>query len=319
MSNTFGTLFRLTDFGESHGAAVGGIIDGCPAGLEVDVDFVQSELDRRRPSEDAFSTKRSEPDKVRFLSGIYQGKTLGTPIGFLIENQDVRTFSNDVIKPSHASLVYKHKYGHVDNFGSGRASARQTVARVVAGAIAKLYLKQFGITIAAELLQLADIQQLGDTAGALIGGVIRHLPVGLGEPIYNKFDAQLAFAMMSINAAKSFELGRGREAATMCGSAYNDLQNADYQFLTNNDGGVQAGITNGEEVNFKVAFKPIPSIQMAQKTFDFSGKQTEYIANDRNDTSVYPRVLVVVEAMAALVVADFLLLKNSKNSSYGIS
>src|SRR5574344_187688 len=299
--NTFGRIYRLTDFGETHGTCVGGIIDGCPSGIYIDNDFINLELLRRAPSTQKNSTQRKETDQVQFLSGIYESRTNGAPIAFIIENQNV-IVNNEIdglIKPSHASFVLKEKYGHTCNEQGGRASARQTVCRVVAGAIAKLILNNYNISIQAECVKTASIQQQGDTAGALVHCVIQNLPAGLGEPIYDKFDARLAAAMLSINACKGFEIGKGFESADMCGSDYNDLQNSDFSFQTNHDGGVQAGITNGQEVYFQVAFKPIPSIQIEQQTTDYKGNTTFFKNNVRNDVSVAPRVLPVVEAMAA--------------------
>jgi len=349
--NSFGTFFTLSDYGGTHDACIGGTITGCPAGVEIDFEFIQSELARRAPSQHPHSTQRREPDHVEFLSGIENGKTTGAPIEFRIQNKDVQpnTAMLHVIKPSHASYTYKIKYGITDNSGTGRASARQTACRVVAGAIAKLYLKKFGIEIYAweegrreerrrekgekffllseekvadgglpssdgrgeEMNEIAgqarNDEENGDTFGTIVHGIIKNLPAGLGEPIYNKFDARLAYAMLSINACKGFEIGKGFEAANMKGSEYNDIQNPDFSFQSNNDGGVQAGITNGQEVYFSVAFKPIPTLQMEQNTIDFDGKPTTCIGNNRNDRCVSPRVLPVVEAMAALVVADFML------------
>jgi chorismate synthase len=251
------------------------------------------------------------------LSGIENGKTTGAPIEFKIQNEDVQPNKAmlHVMKPSHASYTYKMKYGITDNSGTGRASARQTVSRVVAGAVAKLYVKQFGIEIHAHCRDVArhvsttqkNTIAPGDTFGALIHCTIKNLPPGLGEPVYDKFDARLAYAMLSINACKGFEIGKGFEAAHMKGSEYNDIQNPDFSFQSNNDGGVQAGITTGQEVYFSVAFKPIPTLQIEQNTIDFDGKPTTYTGNNRNDRCVAPRVLPVVEAMAALVVADFML------------
>ena len=310
-NDTFGIIFRLTDEGDTHGSYMSGVIENCPAGVEIDEEFIRAELARRAPSSEANSTKRKEPDVVEFTSGIINNLTTGEPIRFKIPNRDVKVdeVQKYVIKPSHASFVYCQKYGAKSNEECGRASARQTVCRVVAGAIAKLYLRQFGISITAEVLSTGKPAREGDTFGAKVGCCIQNLPVGLGEPVYNKFQARLAFAMMSINAAKGFEIGEGFAAADMCGSEYNDTQNSDFSFNSNHDGGVQAGITNGQEVYFKVAFKPIPSIQLEQQTIDFDGNPSVYKANERNDKCVAPRVLPVVEAMAAMVVVDFMLLQ----------
>jgi Chorismate synthase len=314
LNDTFGIIFRLTDEGDTHGPSMSGVIENCPAGVAIDEGFIQAELARRAPSGDANSTKRKEPDVVEFTSGIINNLTTGEPIQFKIPNRDVKVNEAQkyVIKPSHASFVYRQKYGAKSNEECGRASARQTVCRVVAGAIAKLYLRQFGITITAEVLSTGEPSCEGDTFGAKVGCRISNLPAGLGEPVYNKFSARLAFAMMSINTAKGFEIGEGFRAAALCGSEYNDLQNSDFSFRTNHDGGVQAGITNGEEVCFRVAFKPIPSIRMPQPTVDYCGNPVMYTASSRNDACAAPRVLPVVEAMAALVTADFLLIENGK-------
>jgi chorismate synthase len=310
--NTFGNFFTLTDYGGSHDSHIGGAITGCPAGVEIDLEFIQSELARRAPSQHLYSTQRCESDKVEFLSGIENGKTTGARIEFRIPNEDVQPINAilHVLKPSHASYTYKMKYGITDNSGIGRASARQTACRVVAGTIAKLFLKRFGIEIHAwgEAEGGFTISgDTGDTFGALVHCLIKNLPAGLGEPVYDKFDARLAYAMLSINACKGFEIGKGFDAANMKGSEYNDIQNPDFSFQSNNDGGVQAGITNGQDVYFSVAFKPVPTLQMEQKTIDFDGTPTTYTGNNRNDRCVAPRVLPVVEAMAALVTADFIL------------
>ncbi|MBO6051444.1 MAG: chorismate synthase [Bacteroidales bacterium] len=309
--DTFGIIFRLTDEGDTHGMELSGVIENCPAGVVIDKDFFQAELARRAPSGDANSTKRKEPDVVEFTSGIINNMTTGEPIRFKIPNRDVKVDETQmyVIKPSHASFVYRQKYGAKSNEECGRASARQTVCRVVAGAIAKLYLRQFGIEIKAETLSMGQASCEGDSFGAKVCCRISNLPAGLGEPVYNKFQARLAFAMMSINAAKGFEIGEGFAAADMCGSQYNDTQNSDFSFNSNHDGGVQAGITNGQEVYFNVAFKPIPSIQLEQQTIDFEGNPVTFKAHERNDRCVVPRVLPVVEAMAAMVVADFMLMR----------
>ena len=309
-TDTFGTLFTLTDWGDTHGDALAGCVEGCPAGIYLDPDFIQDEMNRRAPNTDALSTRRREPDTVTFLFGVDEHRyTTGEPIRFRIPNRDVRVNEENrhVIRPSHASYTYFKKYGYTDNEQCGRASARQTVCRVVAGAIAKLVLRPYGITFSSEVLRTGTPARDGDSVGAVVRGRIHRLPAGLGEPVYNKFSAQLAFAMMSINAAKGFEIGEGFHAAEMCGSEYNDLQNPDFSFRTNHDGGVQAGITNGQDVWFSVAFKPIPSMRFDQQSVDFEGNPTTLKGSDRNDLCVVPRVLPVVEAMAAIVTVNALL------------
>lgn len=308
--DTFGTCFTLTDWGDTHDDALEGRVEGCPAGIYLDPAFIQEELNRRAPNADPTSTRRHEPDTVTFLSGVDDSQhTTGEPIHFRIPNRDVRIIEENrhVIRPSHASYTYFKKYGFTDNELCGRASARQTVCRVVAGAIAKLILKPYNITFETEVLRTGTPARDGDSVGAVVRGRIRHLPAGLGEPVYNKFSAQLAFAMMSINAAKGFEIGCGFQAGSMCGSEYNDLQNPDFTFRTNHDGGVQAGITNGQDVWFTVAFKPIPSVRFDQQSIDFEGNPTTLKGSDRNDLCVAPRVLPVVEAMAAIVVVNAIL------------
>ena len=306
--DTFGNKFRLTDWGDTHGEALEGLIEGCPAGLCVDMDFVAAELKRRAPSRDALSTKRQETDRVEFLSGIEDGVTTGEPIRFRIPNVDVKVSEANryVLKPSHASYTYMRKYGVKDNEMCGRASARQTVCRVVAGAIAKLWLKSRGVQITSQVVGIATPAREGDSVGALVEGRIQGLPAGLGEPVYDKFSARLAYAMLSINAAKGFEYGMGFKAAEMSGSEYHDVQNPDFSFKTNHDGGIQGGITNGEDVYFRVAFKPIPSVRYDRETVDFEGNPVVMKGSDRNDLCVAPRVLPVVEAMAAMVAMDFL-------------
>lgn len=307
--DAFGKKFVLSDFGGTHDAIIGGVICGCPKGVFVDKEFIYAEMKRRAPSSDPLSTQRRECDEVHFLTGIKDDITTGEDIRFEIHNKDVKinVATLNVIKPSHASFTYKVKYGIEDNRGTGRASARQTACRVVAGALAKLVLKKYNIEINAVAEYIAPIKAQ-DTSGAKVKCCIKGIPAGLGEPIYDKFDARLAYAMLSINAAKGFELGKGFEAAQMNGSCYNDIQNPDFSFQTNHDGGVQAGITNGQEVYFSVAFKPIPTLQKAQKTIDFQGNPTIYVGNNRNDICVVPRVLPVVEAMAAMVTLDFILM-----------
>ena len=309
-NDSFGIIYRLTDWGDTHGEALEGLIEGCPAGLCVDMDFVTAELNRRAPSGDALSTKRRESDRVEFLSGILDGVTTGEPIRFRIPNEDVKISESNryVLKPSHASYTYMRKYGVKDNELCGRASARQTVCRVVAGAIAKLWLKDRGVSITSKVLSVATPAREGDSVGALVEGRISGLPAGLGEPVYDKFSARLAYAMLSINAAKGFEYGMGFKAAEMSGSEYHDVQNPDFLFKTNHDGGIQGGISNGEEVYFRVAFKPIPSVRYDRETIDFEGNLTVMKGSDRNDLCVAPRVLPVVEAMAAMVAMDFWLM-----------
>ena len=305
--DTFGKAYRLTDWGDTHGDYLEGQIEGCPAGLHVDMDFVTAELNRRVPSDDALSTRRRESDQVEFLSGMENGCTTGEPIRFRIPNVDVKVSESNryVLKPSHASYTYMCKYGITDNERCGRASARQTVCRVVAGAIAKQWLLERGVRIAAKTVSIATPKREGDSVGALVECRICGLPAGLGEPVYNKFSARLAYAMLSINAAKGFEFGEGFKSAEMSGSGYHDFQNPDFSFRTNHDGGIQAGITNGEEVYFRVAFKPIPSVRYDRETVDFEGNKAIMHGSDRNDLCVSPRVLPVVEAMAAMVVMDF--------------
>lgn len=314
----FGKHFILSDYGGTHDGWIGGVISGCPKGIRIDFDAIKMEMERRAPSSHFLSTQRQETDQVEFLSGIHEGITTGDPIEFRIQNTDVKPNNSleNILKPSHASYTYKMKYGIENNRGIGRASARQTACRVVAGAIAKQILSQYGITIETSidsqtLTQLKDIENIvdfNDTIGAKVHGVIRNLPAGLGEPVYDKFHARLGYAMLSINAAKGFEIGKGFQAAQMVGSEYNDTQNEDFSFNSNNDGGVQAGITNGEDVNFSVCFKPIPTIQKEQKSVNFQGESVTFLGNKRNDICVVPRVLPVIEAMAAMVVLDFILI-----------
>ena len=306
--DTFGKIYRLTDWGDTHGTSLEGLIEGCPEGVFIDMDFLASELSRRAPSEDALSTHRREADHVVFLSGIADGRTTGEPIRFRVPNEDVKVSEANryVLKPSHASYTYMRKYGIADNEQCGRASARQTVCRVVAGAIAKLWLKSRGVQVSSKVHSIATPAREGDSVGALVECRISGLPAGLGEPVYDKFSARLAYAMLSINAAKGFEYGLGFKSAEMSGSEYHDVQNPDFSFRTNHDGGIQGGITNGEEVYFRVAFKPIPSVRYDRETVDFKGNPVVMRGSDRNDLCVAPRVLPVVEAMAAMVAMDFL-------------
>ena len=314
-SNTFGTAFCLTTFGESHGAAIGGVIDGCPAGILLDKAFIEKELSRRKPGQNATMSARKEPDEVEYLSGLFEGKTTGAPIAFLIRNKDAKSsdYENikDVFRPSHADFTYQMKYGIRDYAGGGRGSARTLLPCVVAGAIAKQILSSQGIEISSEVVEMGEVREK-DTVGAIIQGTIKNAPVGLGEPAFMKFHAILAYAMMTINAAKGFEIGEGFNAAKMRGSECNDEFVFDGERIrtkTNHSGGVQGGITNGEDIVFRVAFKPIPSVMLPQQTVDIQGNAVTLEIQGRHDTCVVPRVIPIVEAMAAMVTLDFVLLK----------
>ena len=352
MSSTTGKLFSLTTFGESHGAALGGIIDGCPAGLEIDLNFIQSELDRRKPGQSKIVTQRKEGDKVEFLSGIYEGRTTGTPIGFIIrnENQKSKDYDHliDAYRPSHADYTYDKKYGFRDHTGGGRASARTTVSSVVGGAIAKLVLNKCGIKISAYTSQVGDIKLLkdyhtldlsktetndvrcpdelvadamikkieqirkaGDTIGGVITCIAQHIPAGLGEPVFDKLHADLGKAMLNINAVKGFEIGSGFEGVKMKGSEHNDLFKVEkdntVHTKTNYSGGIQGGISNGEDIYFRVAFKPVATIMQEQETINNKLETVKLMGKGRHDPCVLPRAVPIVEAMAALVIADHLL------------
>lgn len=356
MSNTFGNIFKLTTFGESHGPGIGGIIDGMPAGITVDLDFLQSELNRRRPGQSALTTDRKEADKVELLSGIFEGKTTGCPIGFLVrnENQHSNDYDNmrDVFRPSHADFTYQTKYGIRDHRGGGRTSARETIARVVGGAFAKMVLQQKGIHItaytsqvgnialsgnyhdydfneiernpvrcpdaakAAEMAQLiAEVKSQGDTIGGIISCVIKGCPIGLGEPVFGKLHAQLGAAMLSINAVKGFEYGEGFAGVTARGSEQNDLFQPDGKggitTLTNHSGGIQGGLSNGQDIFFRVAFKPVATLLREQSTVNKQGQSTLLKARGRHDPCVLPRAVPIVEAMAAMVILDNYMLNNT--------
>mgnify|MGYP000880622073 FL=1 len=352
--NTFGNIFRLTSFGESHGKAIGGVIDGCPAGLEVDMDFIQQELYRRRPGQSRVTTPRKEADTVVFLSGLFEGKTTGVPIGFMVENtnQHSSDYENlkDVFRPSHADFTYYTKYGIRDYRGGGRSSARETIARVVAGAIAKLYLKQIGISVTAytsqigsvalekdykqydfkeiennivrcpdpqkaeEMIRLIEeVKSQGDTIGGVITGVIQGTPAGLGEPVFGKLHAALGASMLGINAVKGFEYGSGFDVDHR-GSEVNDSfvkEDGKMSTLTNHSGGIQAGISNGQDIYFRVAFKPVSTILREQKTADIQGDTILFKARGRHDPCVLPRAVPIVEAMAAMTLLDYYLLAKS--------
>ena len=305
----------MTTFGESHGLAIGGVIDGCPTGILLDKSLIEKELSRRKPGQDANMSARKEPDEVEYLSGLFEGKTTGAPIAFLIRNKDAKTsdYENlkDVFRPSHADFTYQEKYGIRDYAGGGRGSARTLLPCVVAGAVAKQILASQGIEVLSEVVEMGETRDK-DTVGAIIQGTIKNAPVGLGEPAFMKFNAVLAHAMMTINAAKGFEIGEGFNAARMRGSEYNDEFYFDGERIrtkTNHSGGVQGGITNGEDIVFRVAFKPIPSVMLPQQTVDIHGNAVTLEIQGRHDVCVVPRVLPIVEAMAAMVTLDFILLK----------
>jgi len=344
--NSFGKLFKLTSFGESHGQAIGGIIDGCPAGIQLDLEKIQTELNRRKPGQSAIVTQRKEPDTVEFYSGIFEGQTTGVPIGFVIKNanQKSKDYSHikDTYRPSHADYTYDEKYGVRDYRGGGRSSARETACRVVAGALAKQFLRgiQFNAftasvgkielnkamkeldfnlietnavrcpdTASAEKMEnyIKQIRKEGDTVGGTVQCVIRNMPKGLGEPVFDKLHAELGKAMLSINAVKGFEYGSGFEGTKMKGSDHNDLFNEDGTTKTNLSGGIQGGISNGMDIYFKVAFKPVATIMQKQETINKQGESVEMQGKGRHDPCVVPRAVPIVEAMAALVIADFLL------------
>lgn len=348
--NTFGTLFKLMTFGESHGQAIGGVLDGCPSGLQLDLDAIQKDLDRRKPGQSAIVTQRKEPDTVEFYSGIFEGKTTGTPIGFAIHNtnQKSKDYSHikDSYRPSHADYVYDQKYGFRDYRGGGRSSARETASRVVAGAIAKQMLKDVKInafvsqvgklklekdykdldfslsesnpvrcpdpdTAAKMEDYIKKIKKEGDTVGGVITCVAQNVPIGLGEPVFDKLHAQLGKAMLSINAVKGFEFGSGFDGVKMKGSEHNDQFNTDGSTKTNYSGGVQGGISNGMDIYFNVAFKPVATVLQAYDTIDKYGKEVKTQGKGRHDPCVVPRAVPIVEAMTALVLADFLLLNRS--------
>lgn len=348
--NSFGTLYKLSSFGESHGTAIGGVIDGCPPGVEINISDIQAELDRRKPGQSAIVTQRKEADEVQLLSGVFEGKTTGTPIGFAIfnTNQKSADYSHikDSYRPSHADYVYDKKYGSRDYRGGGRSSARETAARVVAGAIAKQFLRPMSIQayvsqvgdielnknykdmdlslissndvrcpdpeIAAQMEQhIKEIKKQGDTIGGVIDCVIKNVPVGLGEPVFDKLHAQLGKAMLSINAVKGFEYGSGFKGVRMKGSDHNDAYFTDGTTQTNFSGGIQGGISNGMDIYFRVAFKPVATILQPYETIDKSGNKVQTKGKGRHDPCVVPRAVPIVEAMAAMVMADALLFQKT--------
>lgn len=352
MFNTFGNIFRLTTFGESHGIGVGGVIDGFPAGITIDTDFVQQELNRRRPGQSLLTTSRKEPDSVEFFSGIFEGKSTGCPIGFVVrnENQHSNDYNNikNLYRPSHADFTYMQKYGIRDYRGGGRSSARETISRVVGGALAKIVLKQLGISVNAYTSQVGNIslsnnyklydlsltenndvrcpdvekakemEELilkikgeGDTIGGVISCVIKGCPIGLGQPVFGKLHAALGSAMLSINAVKGFAYGQGFDSMELKGSELNDIfynNNGKIDTKTNYSGGIQGGISNGEDIYFKVAFKPVATILMEQHTVNIDGVDTTMKAKGRHDPCVLPRAVPIVEAMAAMTLLDYYLI-----------
>lgn len=355
MRNTYGNIFTLTTFGESHGEAIGGVVDGMPAGIDIDMDFIQAELNRRRPGQSAITTNRNEPDKVEFLSGVFEGKTTGCPIGFMVKNTNQHSNDYDnmrnLFRPSHADYTYTNKYGERDHRGGGRSSARITISRCVAGALAKLALQQLGISIcaytsqvggiklerdyrkydltktetnavrcpdvekAAEMEQLiSEVKAKGDTIGGIITCVIKGCPAGLGEPEFGKLHAALGSAMLSINAVKGFEYGEGFDGVNALGSEQNDVfttETGSISTRTNHSGGIQGGISNGEDIYFRVAFKPVATLLMQQNTIDKDGNATTLTARGRHDPCVLPRAVPIVEAMAAMTILDYYLMSRT--------
>ena len=350
--NTFGNIFKVTTFGESHGPALGGVIDGCPPGITLDLKLIENEMQRRKPGQSSIVTQRKEEDSVTFYSGIFEGKTTGTPIGFLIHNKDQKSKDYSHIKktyrPSHADYVYDKKYGHRDYRGGGRSSARETACRVVAGAIAKQIIKEIKITafvssvgeikvdkdydsldfsnieknpvrcadpIAAVEMEkyIKEIRKEGDTIGGVVTCVIENCPIGIGEPVFDKLHAELGKAMLSINAVKGFEFGSGFNGTKLKGSEHNDSFESNGTTKTNNSGGIQGGISNGMDIYFSVAFKPVATIMKSQKTIDSSNNEVEMSGKGRHDPCVVPRAVPIVEAMSALVILDYILINNIYN------
>lgn len=352
MFNSFGNIFRLTSFGESHGKGIGGVIDGFPAGIDIDMKFIQAELDRRKPGQSALTTPRHEKDEVEILSGVFNGKSTGCPIGFIVwnKNQHSEDYTNmkEVYRPSHADYTYTVKYGIRDYRGGGRSSARETISRVVGGAIAKLALRQLGIEISAftsqvgpirleknyseydldlietnpvrcpDLEKAKEMEELimkvkgeGDTIGGVVTCVIKDCPIGLGEPVFGKLHAALGNAMLSINAAKAFEYGDGFKGLKLKGSEQNDAfynHDGKIETRTNHSGGIQGGISNGQDIYFRVAFKPVATVLMEQETVNIDGIDTTLKARGRHDPCVLPRAVPIVESMAAMTILDYYLL-----------
>ena len=320
--NTIGHIYRLTTFGESHGEAIGGVIDGCPSQLQLDFGLVDDELARRRTAQSATASQRKESDQIEWLSGLLDGVTLGSPIAFMVRNEDARPADYEVLKdvyrPSHADFTYEHKYGIRDWRGGGRASARTTLPIVVAGAIAKQILKETNIQVLAKVTSMGDAeraQKVGDTVGGVVECCIVGVPAGLGEPMFGKFSAELAHAMFSLPAVKGFEIGDGFALAQMRGSEANDTfinKGGRIITLTNHSGGIQGGITNGSDVVFRVAFKPLPSLMQPQQTVNRAGATCEIAIEGRHDVSALPRAVVLVEALAAMVTVDMMLMQKTR-------
>jgi len=352
MSSTYGKIFKISTFGESHGKAIGVVVDGCPAGVEFDAGFIQSELDRRKPGQSRITTQRQEADGFEVLSGVFEGKTTGTPIALVIFNEDQRSKDYghiaDKFRPSHADFTYSTKYGVRDYRGGGRSSARETAARVAAGALAKLVLNHFGIEIYSYVSQVGalklekgyqvldmsliesnavrcpdaemaqkmfdyidQVRKNGDSIGGVITGVIKNVPAGWGEPVFDKLHAELGKAMLSINAVKGFEYGSGFEGVNLLGSQHNDEfftdENGTVRTKTNHSGGIQGGISNGEDIYFKVAFKPVATIMVDQNSVNEAGETVTVSGKGRHDPCVLPRAVPIVDAMSALVLVDFML------------
>ena len=355
MRNTFGNIYTLTTFGESHGEAVGGVIDGMPAGIDIDMQFIQAELDRRRPGQSDVTTSRQEADRVEILSGVFEGKTTGTPIGFIVRNTNHHSQDYEsmrcLFRPSHADFTYQKKYGIRDHRGGGRSSARITISRCVGGAFAKLVLRQMGISVKAYTSQVGNIalepdyrrydlsltetnvvrcpdpmkaeamaqlirqiKSEGDTIGGVITCVVSGCPIGLGEPEFGKLHAALGGAMLSINAVKGFEYGEGFASASKRGSELNDIfvnDSGAISTTTNHSGGIQGGVSNGQDIYFRVAFKPVATLLQDQSTVDLEGTPTTFKARGRHDPCVLPRAVPIVEAMAAMVILDYILIEKT--------
>lgn len=352
--STYGKLFTISTFGESHGTAIGGVIDGFPSNIDIHLEFIQAELDKRKPGQSKLVSQRKESDQVQFLSGIFEGKSTGAPIGFLIPNEDAKSNHYDHLKdqfrPSHADFTFEKKYGHRDYRGGGRSSARETASRVVAGALAKIFLKQKGITIHGFVSQVGKIKMTdeaiqevdfsliesttvrcpdlilaqemekliletrknGDTIGGCVSCIVNGVPPGLGEPVFDKLHAELGKAMLSINAVKGFEIGSGFASAEMFGSEHNDIFKSDGSTKTNYSGGIQGGISNGMPIYFKTTFKPVATLMQSQSSIDSAGNEIILDGKGRHDPCVVPRAVAIVEAMTAIVLMDFWLRQNAQ-------